>query len=371
MALERLFITCGGTGGHFYPGLAIAKSFQERGGKVLLVLSGVNAERQAAVAESQGIDAVTLPWMPHPMRRPLKFITGLFGGIRQSRKLFKEFSPQAILGMGSFASIPAILSAKLAKVPVFLHDGNARVGRANRFFSRTARFLAAAYECVNADAVKCPLHITGMPLRKELIAGSRLSKADAVAELNRCFNCNLDETLDTILIFGGSQGAAVINEFFPMALRKLEDKKFQVLHLCGKSKLETPQKIYQGAEFPCLLLESSEKMDLFLAAADLAVCRSGGSSLAELALFGVPAILIPFPLAAEGHQTDNAKVFANADAAVLVPNGEVNEQKTEQLFKSYFEDKAVWKKRAENMSALARPQASEDLLALIDEFAAK
>ena len=367
MALERLIITCGGTGGHFYPGLAIACTFQQQCGKVLLLLSGVNAEKQSAIAKSRGIEAVSLPLMPQPKKNPVKFLSGLFKGTKQSLKLVREFSPQAMLGMGSFASVPAILSAVLLKVPVFLHDGNARVGRANRYFSWIAKFLATAYDAVNAKAAKCTLYTTGMPLRSDLIEKSKLSKSDAIAELNNCFNCNLDASLDTVLIFGGSQGAAVINENFPAALKQLEDKKLQVLHLCGKGKLAFPQNIYREVSFPYLLLESSEKMDLFLAAADLAVCRSGGSSLAELALYGVPAILIPFPLAAEGHQTDNAKIFAEKDAAVLVPDAEIDAAKAKDLLTSFFEQKDIWNKRAENMAILARPQATEDLLSLINQ----
>ena len=367
MALERLFITCGGTGGHFYPGLAAAKELQNKGGKVLLLLSGVNAQKQSAIAEEQGIKAVALPWMPHPLKRPFKFISGLLGGYRQSRKLIKEFAPQAMLGMGSFASTPAILAAKFLKIPVCLHDGNARVGRANRVFSRFAEFLATAYECVNAKAVAAPLSVIGMPLRRELVEKRTLSKSDAINELNKCFNCNLDEKFDTILIFGGSQGAAAINENFATALKISEKSGFQVLHLCGKGKSDAPKAIYKDAKFPYLLLESSEKMELFLAAADIAVCRSGGSSLAELALFGIPSILIPYPDAAEGHQTDNAQVFERADAAVLVHNIELDIQKAESLMESWFNDKELWQKRKNNMAALARPQATEDLLALIEK----
>ena len=108
MALERMIITCGGTGGHFYPGLAIAKEFQDRGGKVILLLSGVNAEKQSEIARSQGVGAECLPMMPHPLKKPFKFLSGLFGGISGSRRVIKHFAPQAILGMGSFASLPPI-----------------------------------------------------------------------------------------------------------------------------------------------------------------------------------------------------------------------------------------------------------------------
>lgn len=371
MALERMIITCGGTGGHFYPGLAIAKEFQDRGGKVILLLSGVNAEKQSEIARSQGVGAECLPMMPHPLKKPFKFLSGLFGGISGSRRVIKRFAPQAILGMGSFASLPPIAAAKLSRIPLMLHDGNARVGRANRWFSCLAKFLAVAYPAVNAKKVKAPLHVTGMPLRKELILQRNISKSDAISKLNELFECNLDANKNTILVFGGSQGAAIFNEYYPEAFRKLEERDFQILHLTGKGKIETPQKIYQGANFPYLLLESSEKMELFLAAADIAVCRSGGSSLAELALFGVPAILTPYPQAAEGHQTDNAREFAKCDAAKIVPNEELTKEKAVELISEYLDNESDWQKRAQIMATKAMPDATKQLLELIEKALAK
>lgn len=366
MALKRLFITCGGTGGHFYPGLAVAHKFRQKGGEVILLLSGVNAKAQAEIARNQGIEAEILPFMPHPARKPFKFISGLTGGFLKTIRLTKKHSPQALLGMGSFASLPAVAGIKFMRIPLFLHDGNARIGRANRWFSRCAKMTASAFPCVNADAVKAPLVITGMPARQKLADTRNMDKKTAISELNRLFGANLDENRKTILVFGGSQGAEVFNKFFPQAFMELEDRNFQILHLCGKGKMEIPQKIYSTAKFPYLLLESSEKMELFLAAADLSACRSGGSSLAELALFGLPAILIPYPAAAEGHQTDNAEVFAKQNAAVLVHNKDLDITKAKELILDFLNDPEKWQNMAKNMASLARPDASAELLSLIE-----
>lgn len=367
MALERLFITCGGTGGHFYPGLAIAHTFQNGGGKVLLLLSGVNAEAQAKIARSQGITAEVLPVMPHPKKNPFKFVSGLIGGTLKSLKLYKKHAPQALLGMGSFASIPAVAAAKLARVPLFLHDGNARVGKANRTFSRVAKLVATAFPCVNEKAVKAPLTVTGMPVRKALIDLRHTDKKSALSSLNSTFGCKLEETRKTILVFGGSQGADAFNVNFPQAFQELGRDDFQVLHLTGKGKLETAQKNYSGAGFPLLLLESSEKMELFLAAADIAVCRSGGSSLAELALFGLPAVLVPFPGSAEGHQDDNAEVFVKSGAAVKVDNADLTKERAAELVSGFLNAPEEWQAMAQNMAQLARPNASEDTLQLISK----
>ena len=365
--LETLFITCGGTGGHFYPGLTIAKEFQNNGGKVHLLLSGVNAEKQAEIAADAGIKAEILPMMPHPFKNPLKFISGVTGGIAKSVRLFKNQKPDALLGMGSFASIPAIVAAKFSGTPLFLHDGNARIGRANRMFSRFSRVLAVGYPPVNGDRAKCRTFETGMPVRQTLIEKLGISKSEAICELNSKFSANLDCETPTILVFGGSQGAAVFNQYFPEAFCNLAGYRFQVLHLTGKGKLEQTRKLYLESKFPYLAVESSEDMHLFLAAADVAVCRSGGSSLAELALFGLPAVLIPFPLAAEGHQTDNARVFASKGAAVLVNNSELNTEKAEELISSILQSPENLREMSLKMRSLAKPDATIDLLRLIDE----
>lgn len=365
--LKKLFITCGGTGGHFYPGLTVAKEFQDQGGEVLLLLSGVNAAKQSEIARDAGIESVILPRMPHPFQNPFKFISGAVGGTTRSTALFRGRKPDALLGMGSFASTPAILGAKLTGTPVFLHDGNARIGKANRVFSSAAKVLATGYPPVNASAARCRITETGMPVRQTLISKSGISKSEAISELNNKFTSALDCNLTTILVFGGSQGAAVFNKYFPEAFCNIANKDFQVLHLAGKGKLEQTSQLYREAKFPYLVLESSEDMHLFLAAADVAVCRSGGSSLAELALFGLPAVLIPYPYAAEGHQTDNAGVFVRRNAALMVNNAELTAAKAEEITSLLLQSQDDLRKMAKNMRSLAKPDAARDLLTTIDK----
>ena len=296
MKLERLAITCGGTGGHFYPGLSVARALRAGGGEALLLLSGVNAPRQKEIAESYGVPAVALPRMPSPrgIGTAFAFGFGALGGLGASLRELKRFRPQALLGMGSFTSLPPILAAHLRGIPVFLHDGNARIGKANRFFSSGAKLLATAFPACNADKCRCEVLVTGMPLRPELEAAAGISRAEAMAELERLFEVKLESEVPTVLVFGGSQGAAIFNAAAPAALKRLQGRRrFQLLHLAGPGKLEATKQAYGEVSFPLLLLESSGRMELFLGAADLVVCRSGGSTVAELARFGKASVLIP------------------------------------------------------------------------------
>ncbi len=363
--LSRLVISCGGTGGHFYPGLSIARTFQAAGGEVRLLLSGINSANQAKTAAEFGIPSDILPRMPSA-RHPLRFLKGLIAGYFRSRKLLKEFRPQAALGMGSFASLPPLAAAWTGGITIFLHDGNARIGLANRVLSRIARRLGNGYPPVNGDACLCPMVLCGMPVRPELLAEKNLPRGEGIARLREHFQVPLEEERTTFLIFGGSQGAAIFNEVLPLALRELAADpatgKFQVLHLCGKGKMQTPKEIYSGADFPVLLLESDENMHWFLAAADLVLARSGGSSLAELALFGKPAVLIPYPYAAENHQFDNAQTYVNGGAGVLVPNNEFDRERALKEIRAFLRDPGLQACRREAALKLARPTAAEDFL---------
>ena len=368
MKMTCLAITCGGTGGHFYPGLSIARAFQKQGGEVLLLLSGVNSGKQREIAESCGVPAVVLPQMPSP-KHAGRFAAGLAGGVAGAYRELGKLRPQALLGMGSFASFPAILAARLRGIPCFLHDGNARIGKANRLLSRHAKVLASAFPPVNGGSSKAKRTIvTGMPVRPELEAEAGISKAEAVAGLNRAFGAGLKPDLPTVLIFGGSQGASVFNRIAPEALRSLEAARFQVLHLAGPDKLEEAREAYRNAEFPLLLLPASEKMELFLGAADLVLSRSGGSTVAELALFGKAAVLIPYPYAAEGHQADNARYLADADAAVLVENADFTVERAAGLFRDFLDAPEQWRRRAGRAKALAKPRAAEAMLAAISDY---
>lgn len=366
MKLERILITCGGTGGHFYPGLAIARAMQKQNGKVLLVLSGINAHAQCEIARQQDIPAVELPAMPHPFSAPWGFFRGMTSGFFSSCREIRRFRPQAVLGMGSFASIPPVLATWILRVPLFLHDGNAKVGKANRWFSLLAKALGTGFPPINSSRIKCRTVHVGMPIRQSLLdAAEKTDKKQAIEELNRRYQTDLSADVPTILIFGGSQGAAAFNAALPEALLQLNRNDLQVLHLTGKGKLDSTLSIYKDAAFKKLVVDSSEQMELFWLAADMVFSRSGGSSIAELALFGRPAVLVPYPFAAENHQKANAQYFSNSGAGLIVDNFELTPDKGKELLEDFLNNPAIWQERGNAAKRLAMPTAAEDMLDLI------
>jgi len=366
--LTRLVISCGGTGGHFYPGLSIGRTFEAKGGKVMLLLSGVNAAGQQKIAQSYGIEAVALPDMPSPssLKTAVRFVKGLISGYRQTGQILKKFKPDAALGMGSFASLPVISAAYFQKIPYFLHDGNARIGKANRFLSRWSRFMGSAFPPVNGSRCRCPVKCTGMPLRPEILNAQTMTKAQAVTVLNQKYDLHLDADLPTILIFGGSQGASIFNQTVPQSLKRLAKDDFQVLHLSGPKKFDEVKESYRNALFRHFILPGSEEMHLFYQACDLVFSRSGGSTVAEIAYFGKASVLVPYPYAAENHQYDNAMYLVNHKAAILLDNLQCSEENVFDVLCNFLEAPDDWDKLAANSRKLAYPEASETMLAKIE-----
>ncbi|MBO7329648.1 MAG: UDP-N-acetylglucosamine--N-acetylmuramyl-(pentapeptide) pyrophosphoryl-undecaprenol N-acetylglucosamine transferase [Lentisphaeria bacterium] len=361
MKLVKLAVSCGGTGGHFFPGLSIARVFQSQGGKVLLLLSGVHAESQREIAAGYGIDAVALPPMPHYRKAPLRFISGFAGGFREAKRELKKFSPQALLGMGSFAALPVMLAARSCRIPLFIHDGNARIGKANRFFSRWAEFCGTAFPAVNDSSCRCKVATTGMPIRPELLSFTGMDKVEAIEAVNREFGTSFAADKPLFLVTGGSQGAAVFNAVLPEAFKQVGDD-FQVIHLTGKGKLADAEKGYENAGFPVKLVETTGKMAEVMAAADLVFSRSGGSTIAELALFGKASVLVPYPYAAEGHQMDNARYFESSQAAILVKNDELQIVAAKEIISDFLENREKYRKMGEKMRQLSVPDASERMI---------
>ncbi|MBE6370053.1 MAG: UDP-N-acetylglucosamine--N-acetylmuramyl-(pentapeptide) pyrophosphoryl-undecaprenol N-acetylglucosamine transferase [Lentisphaerae bacterium] len=371
MSAEKLVITCGGTGGHFYPGLSVARTQLARGKKVLLLLSGKNSVEQSRIAAQYNIPCRVLPHMPSPaVRRPVscwKFLKGLLSGIRQARQVLAAEKPDAVLGMGSFASLPVIWAAKQQRLPIVLHDGNARIGKANRWLSRYAEVLATAFPAVNASACCCQCVVSGMPLRSELKQES-LSKAAAIGQLNNKFNTNLKSDNFTILLFGGSQGARKLNGCFGAAVRRLAAEKgnVQLIHLTGAGEYKTMSDFYADSTFPVLLLPTLSEMHWAYSAADLVLARSGGSSAAEINAFGKFAVVVPYPFAAELHQNDNADYLASLGAAKVVSNDDLSEGLAYDILQELYCRSDLQAVGAASRAAHAWDGA-EELLKLIDQ----
>jgi UDP-N-acetylglucosamine--N-acetylmuramyl-(pentapeptide) pyrophosphoryl-undecaprenol N-acetylglucosamine transferase len=360
--LKKLIILCGGTGGHFYPGLTIARELQKANSEAYIIIGGHKEKisKQADIANKYNIKYYTINSSKFS-KKPLllgKFIFNLSVGFLKARKMLKRIKPNAVLGMGSFTSLPVSLAAISLNIPIYLHDGNAKIGKANVFLSNWARLTMSAFPAVNEKVLKSDYLCTGMPIRPE-IREIVQTKEEAIKELNSQYDLNFKPKNKTIFIFGGSQGALTINRILPLTIERIKDPKIQIIHLFGKNIKINP---YEKSVDNSLILKSCDKMHLLYSAADLIVSRSGGSTIAELAYFKKKSILIPYPFASELHQNDNANFYIKKSNSTVVLNKNCNIDTMKPLIES-----KLYNEEAEFDKSIYIKNAEKNILSAIDK----
>ncbi len=311
MRKKRVIIAAGGTGGHIYPAMSLGKELLEKGLEVHFAGGGLK--------NNQYFDRNIFPYTEITSgflstKNPLKLLRGMLQvawGITQSRKLLKSFAPDMVIGFGSYHTFPILLAAKYSSVPIILHEQNAIPGRVNRIFAPSALFTAISIpDAEKKIPGKC--NVVEMPLKIK----SRFTKDVA----RKHFNLNPD--VKTLLIFGGSQGAEGINRALLHMVPNI--KEMQVIHFTGDPTTSTQaRKLYLENSIPACVKEFENRMDLAWSAADLAITRSGASTIAEAIQYEVPLIMIPFPRAMDNHQDKNADFMINTVGGGF----KINEQK--------------------------------------------
>lgn len=311
----RVVIACGGTGGHLFPGVAVGGELHRRGLAVTLVVSEKEVDRVALRGETR-FEIVRLPAAGLGQASRWKVVRGLWNAFTQCRRSFAKHPPSAVLAMGGFTAAAPLVAGKWAGAALFLHDSNAVPGRVNRILSRGVHEAFVAFDEA-ASRLKCSrVTRTGTPVRSEFRGGPSAAAARSAL--------GLDPARPVLLVTGGSQGARGVNESVTALLGTLRHEMpgLQFLHLTGETDFAAVQTAYQTAGVPAIVRPFLAEMDLALRAATLCVGRAGGSSLAECAALRVPSILIPYPAAADDHQTANARVMAERGAAILLPQSE-------------------------------------------------
>ncbi len=346
-------IAAGGTGGHLFPGLAVGEVLLQRGHAVMLLISEKEIDALATQGRSEfriekvrgvGLDGKS------PLAL-LRFLSQFRAGLNQVKALFREFRPSAVLGMGGFTSTGPILAGRSRKIPTFVHESNAIPGKANKLNGRlVTRVLLGFAECAKFfSAGKC--EVTGTPIRRTLT--ERIPKAHALEAFG------LSPERRTLLVMGGSQGARGINNAVVEALPQLRSKPVQVIHLTGRDDEQSVREKYAQSGVPAFVAPFWHQMETAYSAADFCIARSGAASLTELSHFALPSILIPFPFAAEDHQTLNAQIFERAGAAVLLPQREITDDALANKLAWFLDEPSRLSEMSARCAALAPKDAAE------------
>lgn len=305
--MKRVVVAAGGTGGHFFPGVSLAEELRARGWEVLfLVRTGDPSLAQLAKRGLAGVE-VDLRGLPRRLSPELlSFGPRVLRAARLVGRVLDDFRPAAVVGMGGYLTFPLAATAARRRLPRLVHESNALLGLANK----AARFLGARVLWGLPPLPGEPEgEVVGTPIRAELCA--RADKADARRALG------LSPDLQTVLVFGGSQGARGVNRAVPAAFGAA-GRGVQVLHLTGPEGEADARQAYERAGVPAVVKAFLSEMHSAYAAADLTICRSGASTLAELSAQRAPAVLVPYPSAAADHQDRNARLFERAGACRVI-----------------------------------------------------
>ncbi len=350
-------VSCGGTGGHMYPGLATARVLQSRGHRVEVWLGGNRIE--GATLQSWDGPVVTIPAVGlsgRPLRLPRSLLLLARVYCRCVAEL-RRSRPHALLAMGSYTSVGPVLAARRLGIPVVLHEANVIPGQAIEKLARFANAIAISFEETRGLLRHPRLELTGIPVRRELGAAAQATAAPAGF---------------TVLVMGGSQGAQRLNQVVPEALSLLSraGRVVHAVHLAGERDRAAVQAAYEAAGISHTVHGFLNDMASAYRAASVAVCRSGAASCAELALFGLPAVLVPYPQAARDHQRANAQALQSAGAAVHLDQTDLTPERLAALLEPLAADPD--RRTAMNRAARARalPQADERLADLVERVAA-
>ena len=348
----RVVVMAGGTGGHIFPALAVAKILQAQG--AVITWLGAEHGMEAELVPKYGFPIVLLTvkglrgnglvgWLVAPFRVS-RAIWQAMGAMRQLR-------PQVVLGLGGFVSGPGGVAAKLLGIPLVIHEQNAVAGMTNRWLAKMATAVFYAFPQAFAKDVERPkFRFCGNPVRQEIVdtpqPEARLSERQGDLR---------------ILVLGGSLGALVLNDIVPLALAALKDSTpgYVVRHQTGKRTLQATQATYEQSQVVAEVTAFVDDMAAAYAWADLVICRAGALTIAELAAVGVAAILVPYPHAVDDHQTENARYLSDQNAAILVPQTEFSVKKLVSILSQLTRDKL--QKMAQQSRSLAVVDAAEQV----------
>lgn len=353
-ALSRLVIAGGGTGGHLYPGIAVAREALRRnpGAHVSFVGTERGIEHRAVPREGFELDCIRSAGL-----KGKSWWTRLRGAALvpvsfvDAWRVLSRRRPQAVVGVGGYSSGPVVLLASLRGVPTMVLEQNVVPGLTNRLLSRFAQVAAVAYD-ETLSYFRGKAFVSGNPVRPEFLAAAGSSSPEVSAAPRR------------VLVMGGSQGARVINEAMAEAAAHLTrvDPRPTVVHQTGERDQTAVRAAYDTAGLDARVEPFIEAVDREMAAADLVVCRAGATTLAELAAVGRPAVLVPFGAATDDHQRKNAATLAKAGAAVVVDERDLSGERLASAIAELLGDRKRLARMAAAMAQFARPDAAARIL---------
>jgi len=356
MSSLRIIIAGGGTGGHIFPAVAIGHALQRLHPGVTLLFAGANGKMEMEKVPQEGFEIVGLDiagFNRSHMFKNLLLPYLLLKSAWQAQRILKSFRPDAVVGVGGYASFPVLRAAQYRGIPTVIQEQNSFAGRSNRILGKKAKVICVAYAGMERFFPEDRLVITGNPVRRQ-IAQSALTRAEGQAWLG------MDAGRKTILVIGGSLGARAINEAIDHALEQLLQEDVQLIWQTGRLYYEQAQKRAAASGGRVKVFDFIREMDYAYAAADIVVSRAGALAIAELCIVARPVIFVPYPFAAEDHQTSNAMALVEHNAAMLVKDNEADSELFRKL-KHLLHDNTMQEVMISNLKHMAVRDADEQI----------
>ncbi len=366
----RAIIAGGGTGGHVIPGLAIAQELKNNyNAEVLFIGTARGIENRLVPAAGFQLRLVKVGALKNVSAATrVKTMFDLPRAVWESGRILSEFRPDVVIGVGGYASGPAMLAAILRRVPTLAFEPNVVPGFANRVVARFVSESAVHFEETSKYFRRCS--VTGVPVRQAFF-----SVANHHAANHEAGNARVAHPSPTLLVFGGSQGAHAINRamFESAALLRERMPQLRIVHQTGERDYNEAQAAYaasdEHAEGEVEVFRFIDDMPSFFGRADLLLCRSGASTVAEIAAAGKPAVFVPFPRAADDHQKRNAEALEKAGAAVMLEESKLTSQTLVEVVASLLGDPVRLAKMGDAARSLAHPDAARDIAAIAARLA--
>jgi len=357
MTKYKFILSGGGTGGHIYPAIAIANELKLQFPDAEFLFVGAKDKMEMQKVPQAGYEIKGL-WIAGLQRKltlqNLMFPLKLASSLLESKRIIKKFKPNVVIGTGGFASGPLLQAAGSAGIPTVVQEQNSYPGITNKLLSKKANAICVAYQNLERFFPKEKIVLTGNPVRQDLI-DIESKRDEAIAFYN------LDPNKKTLLVLGGSLGARRINQLIEKELQNFLSQDVQVIWQCGKLYFEEYRKYNQPN---VKVVDFIERMDFVYVASDVIISRAGASSVSELCIVGKPVIFIPSPNVAEDHQTKNAQAIVDEKGAILLKESELDSQFS-IVFEALLKDSGKQKQLSDNIKKLAKPKATQDIVAEI------
>ncbi len=352
----KVLLAGGGTGGHVYPALAMGDALRARGYE--LHYYGDAGRLEGRVAAERGypfhpVQAVAFPRAG--IMGKIRFLFGLLRSVALARTQVKADAPALVLGVGGYVMAPTVLAAWTLGIPCVIHEANVAPGLANRLCARVSKLVLLTYDETRQKLAGAEMVTVGCPVNPKILQGDRHKAAERYG---------LDPSRPTLLVVGGSLGAATLNTL-ALACARDPDRRYQLLHICGPRYHDELKKSYGELPEGVVLVGYEDRMGDAYALADLVVCRAGSSTLAELAALGKASMLIPSPNVTDNHQEHNARGLEQVGAAVVVLEKGLETSKVVESLRVLLGEPESLKKMSDAAKSLAKLDVAEQVAQLL------